>query len=441
MWKVHCRAIEPQRIWNSAVLSPTEQIKQTKWLSLCKVPPVPEGDACPFCGLCTDGAEHWIHFCPSVAIIFDSAFQQHPQHYSIYERSEEPTAPALFVAMYHLACEHVKNGSTGCAIPSMQTLNKGIRSIVNRWWHMLDHDKRSPQAIRMARFFGVSHQDKPDAPFHNANRHDTCKNCQTWKCNHIQSCTVGKGIRANCARVDYQRKRWVATELTPTGQYVLHYPVNETYHQIRQAQIGCEYNLESSFTTCPTCGTLWKGYKALRLIHEGQEVAVSATGTTQMQSTLLIAWDGGGRKKDGRGNIGCGVVAFVHTAGKTTEILSAAIPLPQAESAQEAEAAGVAAILCLYQKALDIAEQKFPKLVQPDIFVGDSKNTIGHMTGESRYKSHRITQWMGGVREALAINDREIEFKHIPRAMNQEADRLATLACNLSEKSLVYPRP
>ena len=135
--------------------------------------------------------------------------------------------------------------------------------------------------------------------------------------------------------------------------------------------------------------------------------------------------------KNGEGNIGCGVVAFVDTAGKTTEILNAAIPLPLATSAQEAEAAGIAAILCLYQKSIKIAEARFPDLTQPDIFVGDSKNTVGHMTGASRYKSRKITQWMGGVREALAVNDREIEFKHVPRSMNQAADRLASIACSL----------
>ena len=61
--------------------------------------------------------------------------------------------------------------------------------------------------------------------------------------------------------------------------------------------MGSEYNLEMSMSTCPTCGNTWKGYKALRKIHEGQEVAICAIGTTQMQSTLLIAWDGGGNKK------------------------------------------------------------------------------------------------------------------------------------------------
>ena len=96
---------------------------------------------------------------------------------------------------------------------------------------------------------------------------------------------------------------------------------------------------------------IWKGFKAIRPIDEGQEIATSVTETSRPQSTLIIAWDGG-EIKNGEGNIGCGVVAFVDTAGKTTKILSAAIPLPRAVSAQEAEAAGIAAILCLYQRSL-----------------------------------------------------------------------------------------
>ena len=48
---------------------------------------------------------------------------------------------------------------------------------------------------------------------------------------------------------------------------------------------------------------------------------------------------------------------------------------------------------------------------------------------------------MGGVRETLAINDREIEFRHAPRAMNQEADRLATIACNITDHTWTINEP
>ena len=126
--------------------------------------------------------------------------------------------------------------------------------------------------------------------------------------------------------------------------------------------------------------------------------------------------------------IGCGVVAFVERGGRAERIMSKAVPLVEADTAQEAEAAGAAVVVSSYQLALYLAHAKGYRVVEPDIFVGDSSNTISYLEGTARFKARNVSTWVGGIREALAINGRDVEFRLVPRAMNRAADELATLA-------------
>ena len=138
-------------------------------------------------------------------------------------------------------------------------------------------------------------------------------------------------------------------------------------------------------------------------------------------------------KKDGIGNIGCGVVAHVDLHGKCMRILSASVPLVDANTAQEAEAAGAAVVIRVYQMAMRMAQDQGYRLCQPDIMVGDSSNTIAFLDGSARFKSKKVASWLAGIREATAQLDREIEYLLVPRAMNGAADQLATRATEISQ--------
>ena len=144
-----------------------------------------------------------------------------------------------------------------------------------------------------------------------------------------------------------------------------------------------------------------------------------------------MAWDGGGSKRGGQGTIGCGVAAFVERGGRATRIISAAVPLFDANTAQEAEAAGVAVVVSVYQCALCMAQAMGRTVIEPDVLVGDSSNTISYLEGTAKFKARNVSAWVSGIREALAVNGREVEFRLVPRAMNQAADELATMATML----------
>ena len=129
--------------------------------------------------------------------------------------------------------------------------------------------------------------------------------------------------------------------------------------------------------------------------------------------------------------IGCGVVAFVECGGRATRIMSIAVPLVDARTAQEAEAAGAAVVVSVYQRALEVAHRLGSRITEPDVFVGDSSNTISFLEGKAKFKAKKVSTWVGGIREALAVSGREVEFRLVPRAMNQAADKLATAATTL----------
>ena len=136
--------------------------------------------------------------------------------------------------------------------------------------------------------------------------------------------------------------------------------------------------------------------------------------------------------------IGCGVVAFVERGGRAERIMSKAVPLVEADTAQEAEAAGAAVVVSSCQLALYLAHAKGYRVVEPDIFVGDSSNTISYLEGTARFKARNVSTWVGGIREALAVNGRDVEFRLVPRAMNRAADELATIATTLVRPVIDY---
>ena len=90
-------------------------------------------------------------------------------------------------------------------------------------------------------------------------------------------------------------------------------------------------------------------------------------------------------------------------------------------------------VVKMHELAIHLAVQRGFRLCEPDIFVGDSNNTISFLEGTAKFKSRNVSAWLSGIRESMATMDREVEFLLVPRAMNGEADRLATRATCTSE--------
>ena len=88
-------------------------------------------------------------------------------------------------------------------------------------------------------------------------------------------------------------------------------------------------------------------------------------------------------------------------------------------------------VVSVYQCALCMAQAMGRSVVEPDVFVGDSSNTISYLEGTAKFKARNVSAWVGRIREALAVSGREVEFRLVPRAMNQAADELATMATTM----------
>ena len=156
---------------------------------------------------------------------------------------------------------------------------------------------------------------------------------------------VRKGIKRDCPRVDYKGNRWTAEQDLPASHTIYQDRCDGDEVLVQQVGVGVEYNAAKEHVSCTSCGRQWVAIKSLRSINRGDEILVSTTTPNSTESTLVIAWDGGGLKRDGQGPIQCGVVAFAEHKGKDTHLLSVAISLFQAQTAQEAEAAGAAAVV------------------------------------------------------------------------------------------------
>ena len=72
----------------------------------------------------------------------------------------------------------------------------------------------------------------------------------------------------------------------------------------------------------------------------------------------------------------------------------------------------------------------------------DSKNTTNAVVGKAQIKARSVARWLAGVNEASAYIGRELEVRHIARALNGGADRMAGLASrifNLMPEGLKEP--
>ena len=141
---------------------------------------------------------------------------------------------------------------------------------------------------------------------------------------------------------------------------------------------------------------------------------------------LILQFDGSCRRPGGAlPCAGAGVVAWLLTNDSVHIVEHAAIPLPEATNAQEAEAGGASA-------AVAIAVKLVPKLSPTHIeFQGDNKGVVGYWTGHSRFRHLRINNLLVQAREVSLFQLPHAKWAYIPRECNGTADHLAGLASQL----------
>eukprot|EP00972_Heterocapsa_arctica_P110885 16327955-Heterocapsa_arctica.AAC.1 len=69
--------------------------------------------------------------------------------------------------------------------------------------------------------------------------------------------------------------------------------------------------------------------------------------------------------------------------------------------------------------------------IPPDLSLGDSSIMAAAARGEAQLKAPKLLKWQRGQREAHAFESREINHNHIPREMNKDADRNASIGADL----------
>ena len=138
---------------------------------------------------------------------------------------------------------------------------------------------------------------------------------------------------------------------------------------------------------------------------------------------------------------GAGVVALSVAAGVPTVLFTIAIPLPDANSAQQAEFIAFWVCNTVAPKAVEVARRTGRQVGHSDLILLDSALCASVGRGSARLRSRRLVPLEGVSRELLAFQARPRRILHIPRTMNKLADMAATNACSITAALRDWTRP
>ena len=128
-----------------------------------------------------------------------------------------------------------------------------------------------------------------------------------------------------------------------------------------------------------------------------------------------------------KGVIACGAGVIITVSAndtETVEIARFAIPLPEAEDALEAEACGAAKSCTEVIQLLQRKEYREMKV----IIQGDNKPVIDYNKGLTRLRNPMYFKLFSPIFEALQRANIPVQWQHIPREQNVEADAAANEA-------------
>eukprot|EP00972_Heterocapsa_arctica_P086065 12685245-Heterocapsa_arctica.AAC.1 len=122
---------------------------------------------------------------------------------------------------------------------------------------------------------------------------------------------------------------------------------------------------------------------------------------------------------------------MVYRGGIPTIIAEIALPLFEAGNAQEVEAIANWVALGSRKWALDRARALGFNPMPPDLSLGDSSIMAAVARGEAQPKAFTLPKCQRGQREVHAFDSREVMHNHIPRKINKDADRNASIGADI----------
>ena len=214
---------------------------------------------------------------------------------------------------------------------------------------------------------------------------------------------IGMALRMDCPRPDLGNHRQVfncnAMTDTPIAAWTLD-NVRSAWAggRLQDAPrfpiraIGACYNAKLREERC-RCGATRFTLLTVGAVQAGQEILLCHEALSHNRDCqLILCADGGGKQLgDGTCAFGGGIVAYVYRFGQAIEVLGVPLPLPAACSAQEAEVVANVLTARYRADALKAAYGLGFTPLAPELFCGDSKNTIGAPRGDSRPTTASLT--------------------------------------------------
>ena len=449
----------------------TEQFRDQSWHER----PATVASSCVACGFSDDSLEHRLFACPVVGQVWETIFSDTGPTWTA--RAAPATALLAFYHSVHLwfvARSHV-DGSLVDSSPAVWQRN--VRSMLQAWWDGLASVDKTwevagrllQQGVRLSSVHipsgvGVEHGTLSHCELcalAAVSRNGLavtivvrrkagcvvapCDECSRfWECGSVHCVVpvrVGPGLVAPAGCPDYRRQRWAVATRTNSGSTIYrwlshseagcHHSHQRPALVPRTVRLGDDYNVRVQTTAC-ACGWMRSTATAVVDLAAGTElVALHKASWDPARSQLVLTCDGGGKWVDDRPCFGAGLVAFVYYEGAARRLADLALPLYDAESAQEAEAAGAWEAVMWRTHALRIAHEQGFEPSPPDVLYGDSANTAGAMEGRVRLRAPAPNRWFAGMREVAAAQTRAWLIIDVPRSMNKAADKVATIAWHL----------
>ena len=183
-----------------------------------------------------------------------------------------------------------------------------------------------------------------------------------------------------------------------------------------------ESNVVVTKNTCECGGSAYE-VKATKPIPKGHPLMVELRTERPTQKTLLLAqFDGSchdAATEDAAA--GCGVVVWKIAPGQPPELVARlAIPLLEATTAPESEAAGAAHALLTLRTVAETMNEEYDVLIQ-----GDNKAIMDFWNGDANLKQPRLHKLMGESFGVARFWFPKATWEHLPRECNQYADFLA----------------
>ena len=171
------------------------------------------------------------------------------------------------------------------------------------------------------------------------------------------------------------------------------------------------------------CGNTHQDIVATRAIDEGELIAADLRLDATEANTWVVQFDGSFKGPTG-GKAGGGGVVIYETGPKGAQIIcAAAVPLPDAKHAGDAEAGA-----CLAAAKLIAQQYRMCKNTPDQIFVqGDNLPIIHWWLGIAKISNSGIALCIEAAEHIVRLSLPQLKWEYIPREANKVADHLANV--------------